>query len=119
MCGCLNTRHGARPSRQPPPAQASRCRFNRTRYGGYVVTTTEPSPAVHARPPLRVARERFLAGRPLPDGVPEEVLAAWRRARVFRITHDPKEPAPHPSPPGGAPLLRAPPPGAERSTPAP
>lgn len=56
------------------------------------MTTTEPFPAVHALPPLRVARERFLAGRPLPDGVPEEVLAAWRRARFFGVPHDLTEP---------------------------
>ncbi|MEV7074238.1 helix-turn-helix domain-containing protein [Streptomyces sp. NPDC093990] len=52
------------------------------------MTTTEPSPAVRALPPLRVARERFLAGRPVPDGVPEEVLAAWRRARFYGVPHD-------------------------------
>ncbi|MDX3640692.1 GAF domain-containing protein, partial [Streptomyces sp. MB09-02B] len=37
---------------------------------------------------LRRARESFLEGRRLPDGVPEEVVAAWRRARFFGVRHD-------------------------------
>ncbi|WP_118082259.1 helix-turn-helix domain-containing protein [Streptomyces sp. CC0208] len=82
------------------------------------MTTTEPSPAVHARPPLRVARERFLAGRPLPDGVPEEVLAAWRRARFFGVPHDLKEPAADPPRPTESALLGAARPVLERIAPA-
>ncbi|MER6290975.1 sigma-54-dependent Fis family transcriptional regulator [Streptomyces sviceus] len=82
------------------------------------MTTTEPSPAVHARPPLRVARERFLAGRPLPDGVPEEVLAAWRRARFFGVPHDLKEPAAVPPRPVESALLGAARPVLERIAPA-
>jgi transcriptional regulator of acetoin/glycerol metabolism len=82
------------------------------------VTTTEPSPAVHALPPLRAARERFLAGRPLPDGVPEEVLAAWRRARFFGVPHDLKEPAADPPRPVESPLLGAARPVLERIAPA-
>ncbi|MET8080923.1 helix-turn-helix domain-containing protein [Streptomyces sp. NPDC005303] len=82
------------------------------------MTTTEPSPAVHARPPLRVARERFLSGRPLPDGVPEEVLAAWRRARFFGVPHDLREPAADPPRPAESPLLGAARPVLERIAPA-
>lgn len=82
------------------------------------MTTTEPSPAVHALPPLRVARERFLSGRPLPDGVPEEVLAAWRRARFFGVPHDLREPAAPPRRPVGSPLLAAARPVLERIAPA-
>ncbi|MEU0386766.1 sigma-54-dependent Fis family transcriptional regulator [Streptomyces chartreusis] len=63
------------------------------------MTTTEPSPAATARPSLRLARERFLSGCPLPGGVPEEVVAAWRRARFFGVPHDLKEPAVAPSRP--------------------
>ncbi|MCI3275288.1 sigma-54-dependent Fis family transcriptional regulator [Streptomyces cylindrosporus] len=37
---------------------------------------------------LRRARELFLLGRPLPDGVPEEIVAAWKRARFFGVRHD-------------------------------
>ncbi|MER7478129.1 helix-turn-helix domain-containing protein [Streptomyces sp. NPDC126510] len=57
------------------------------------MTTTDPSPTATARPSLRLARERFLSGRPLPLGVPEEVVAAWRRARFFGVPHDLAEPA--------------------------
>nr|WP_203615623.1 helix-turn-helix domain-containing protein [Streptomyces sp. SID13726] len=66
---------------------------------------------------MRVARERFLAGRPLPDGVPEEVLAAWRRARFFGVPHDLKKPAAPPRPVGSA-LLGAARPVLERIAPA-
>ncbi|MEU0202160.1 MULTISPECIES: helix-turn-helix domain-containing protein [unclassified Streptomyces] len=67
------------------------------------MTTTEPSapadPAAAARPSLRLARERFLAGDQLPGGVPEEVVAAWRRARFFGVPHDLEEPAGDPGRP--------------------
>ncbi|MFI0538075.1 helix-turn-helix domain-containing protein [Streptomyces sp. WSLK1-3] len=82
------------------------------------MTTTEPSPAVHALPPLRVARERFLSGRPLPEGVPEEVLAAWRRARFFGVPHDLRLPAADTPRPHRSPLLGAARPVLERIAPA-
>nr|WP_320781827.1 helix-turn-helix domain-containing protein [Streptomyces sp. CRN 30] len=43
---------------------------------------------------VRRARERFLTGRPLPDGVPEEVVSAWRRARFFGVRPDTAWPTP-------------------------
>jgi transcriptional regulator of acetoin/glycerol metabolism len=82
------------------------------------VTTTEPSPAATARPSLRLARERFLAGCPLPGGVPEEVVAAWRRARFFGVPHDLKEPAVAPSRPVASALLDAARPVLDRIVPA-
>ena len=82
------------------------------------MTTTEPSPAVHALPPLGVARERFLSGRPVPEGVPEEVLAAWRRARFFGVPHDLREPSALPPRPADSPLLGAARPVLERIAPA-
>ncbi|MFF7275566.1 helix-turn-helix domain-containing protein [Streptomyces griseorubiginosus] len=82
------------------------------------MTTTEPSPAVHALPPLGVAREYFLSGHPVPDGVPEEVLAAWRRARFFGVPHDLKEPAAPVPRPGESLLLDAARPVLERIAPA-
>ncbi|MEU6251625.1 GAF domain-containing protein, partial [Streptomyces sp. NPDC047043] len=57
--------------------------------------TTAERPSV--RPTLaslRRARELFLLGQQLPDGVPEDVLAAWKRARFFGVRHDAKDPAP-------------------------
>ncbi|MFI2719601.1 sigma-54-dependent Fis family transcriptional regulator [Streptomyces collinus] len=71
------------------------------------MTTTDPSPAATARPSLSAARERFLSGRPLPPGVPEEVLAAWRRARFFGVPHDLTEPVAGPPLPGESVLLGA------------
>lgn len=89
------------------------------------MTTTEPSPAVRAAPPLHVARERFLAGRPVPDGVPEDVLAAWRRARFFGVPHDlffgvrhEVKPSPRLPRPVESPLLGAARPVLERIAPA-
>ncbi|MFF4628786.1 sigma-54-dependent Fis family transcriptional regulator [Streptomyces griseorubiginosus] len=82
------------------------------------MTTTEPSPAVHALPPLGVARERFLSGRPVPEWVPEDVLAAWRRARFFGVPHDLGEPAAAPPRPADSPLLGAARPVLERIAPA-
>ncbi|WP_128434954.1 helix-turn-helix domain-containing protein [Streptomyces cyaneus] len=49
------------------------------------MTTAEHAPALA---PLRRARQRFLTGRPLPDGVPDDVVAAWRRARFFGVRPD-------------------------------
>lgn len=49
------------------------------------MSTAEHPPALA---PLRHARERFLTGRPLPAGVPDDVVAAWRRARFFGVRPD-------------------------------
>ncbi|WP_031482224.1 helix-turn-helix domain-containing protein [Streptomyces bicolor] len=49
------------------------------------MTTAEHLPDLA---PLRQARQRFLAGRPLPDGVPDDLVAAWRRARFFGVRPD-------------------------------
>ncbi|MFD0310787.1 sigma-54-dependent Fis family transcriptional regulator [Streptomyces sp. NPDC127119] len=67
------------------------------------MTTANDSPT---HTPLRRARERFLTGQPLPDDVPTEIAAAWRRARFFGVPHDLTEPA-RPSPPTGSALLTA------------
>lgn len=53
-----------------------------------VVTTAERLPVHPALESLGRARELFLAGRQLPAGVPEEVVAAWRRARFLGLRHD-------------------------------
>ncbi|MER5577460.1 regulator, partial [Streptomyces massasporeus] len=83
------------------------------------MTTTDPSPsATTARPSLRVARERFLSGRPLPPGVPEEVVAAWRRARFFGVPHDLEEPVARSPLPGESALLGAARPVLDRIVPA-
>lgn len=79
------------------------------------MTTVEQSPALA---PLRQARERFLSDRPLPDGIPEEVLAAWRRARFFGVRHDLDGPVPEPELPADSPLLKAARPVLERIAPA-
>nr|WP_190227532.1 helix-turn-helix domain-containing protein [Streptomyces umbrinus] len=84
---------------------------------GGAVTTTEESPARPALTPLRQARERFLTGRPLPDGVPDEIVAAWRRARFFGVRHDLAEPS-EPLPPTRSALLTAARPVLERLAPA-
>lgn len=81
------------------------------------MTTTEESPALPALTPLRQARERFLTGRPLPDGVPDEIVAAWRRARFFGVRHDLAEPS-EPLPPARSALLTAARPVLERLAPA-
>ncbi|NEC86012.1 helix-turn-helix domain-containing protein [Streptomyces sp. SID12501] len=49
------------------------------------MTTAEVSPALLL---LSQARQRFLAGRPLPADVPAETVAAWRRARFLGVRHD-------------------------------
>ncbi|WP_405534410.1 regulator [Streptomyces sp. NBC_00075] len=54
------------------------------------MTTAEESPALLL---LSQARQRFLTGRPLPDDVPDETVAAWRRARFLGVRHDVREPA--------------------------
>ncbi|MGX1566895.1 helix-turn-helix domain-containing protein, partial [Streptomyces sp. NPDC055509] len=82
------------------------------------MTTTEHTPAATALSSLYDARERFLTGRPLPDGVPEEIVAAWRRARFFGVPHDLKEPASRPVRPPETALLDAARPVLERIVPA-
>ncbi|MFF7263997.1 helix-turn-helix domain-containing protein [Streptomyces sp. NPDC008159] len=88
------------------------------------MTTTE-QPSVSVRPTLtslRRARELFLLGRQLPDDVPEEVVAAWKRARFFGVRHDTRDPVPDPGPPAvrpeGSALLAAARPVLERIAPA-
>ncbi|WP_371664023.1 helix-turn-helix domain-containing protein [Streptomyces sp. NBC_00280] len=49
------------------------------------MTTAEVSPALLL---LSQARQRFLTGRPLPEDVPDETVAAWRRARFLGVRHD-------------------------------
>lgn len=68
------------------------------------MTTAEHPPALA---PLRQARERFLAGRPLPDGVPDDVVAAWRRARFFGVRPDLDGPVREVAGPVDSPLLEA------------
>ncbi len=52
------------------------------------MTTADHLPVDPAMASLRRARESFLEGRRLPDGVPEETVAAWKRARFFGVRHD-------------------------------
>ncbi|MCL8010112.1 helix-turn-helix domain-containing protein [Streptomyces sp. AS02] len=68
------------------------------------MTTAERPPALA---PLRQARQRFLTGRPLPDGVPDDVVAAWRRARFFGVRPDLEGPARELTHPADSPLLDA------------
>ncbi|QOV40442.1 regulator [Streptomyces ferrugineus] len=68
------------------------------------MSTAEQLPALA---PLRHARERFLTGRPLPDGVPEDVVAAWRRARFFGVRPDLDGPVRESAHPADSPLLEA------------
>ncbi|MFD4559117.1 helix-turn-helix domain-containing protein [Streptomyces sp. NPDC058469] len=79
------------------------------------MTTVEHSPALA---PLRQARERFLSDRPLPDDVPDEVLAAWRRARFFGVRHDLDGPLHEPELPADSVLLEAARPVLDRIAPA-
>ncbi|MFF5360474.1 helix-turn-helix domain-containing protein [Streptomyces scabiei] len=57
------------------------------------MTTAERLPVHPALESLGRARELFLAGRQLPDGVPEEIAASWRRARFLGLRHDGPGPA--------------------------
>ncbi|MEU0071073.1 helix-turn-helix domain-containing protein [Streptomyces sp. NPDC006332] len=58
-------------------------------------------------------------GRRLPDGVPEDIAAAWRRARFFGVRHDVRDPAPrHSVRPAQSSLLAAVRPVLERIAPA-
>lgn len=80
------------------------------------MTTANDSQDLPSLTPLRRARERFLTGLPLPDGVPDEVVAAWRRARFFGVPHDLKESV-RPVRPGESPVLAAARPVLERLAP--
>ncbi|MER5942676.1 helix-turn-helix domain-containing protein [Streptomyces sp. NPDC001928] len=79
------------------------------------MTTAEHSPALA---PLRQARERFLTGRPLPDGVPDDVVAAWRRARFFGVRPDLDGPLRESADLDDSPLLEAARPALTRIAPA-
>ncbi|MFJ8058518.1 sigma-54-dependent Fis family transcriptional regulator [Streptomyces sp. NPDC096142] len=79
------------------------------------MTTLDRSPALT---PLRQARERFLTGRPLPDDIPDEVLAAWRRARFYGVRHDLDGPVREPGLPADSALSEAARPVLERIAPA-
>ncbi|SNX56509.1 regulatory Fis family protein [Streptomyces sp. TLI_55] len=68
------------------------------------MTTAERPTALSS---LRRARELFLRGQQPPDGVPEDVLAAWKRARFFGVRHDVGSPAPEAAGPVDSPLLTA------------
>lgn len=89
-----------------------------------VVTTTEHPSVRPALASLRRARELFLTGHELPDDVPEDVAAAWKRARFFGVRHDvtgsgsaPEAPRPSVRP-AECPLLTAARPVLERIAPA-
>ncbi|WP_198655185.1 helix-turn-helix domain-containing protein [Streptomyces geranii] len=79
------------------------------------MTTVEESPALLL---LSQARQRFLTGRPLPDDVPDETVAAWRRARFLGVRHDVRESAPVGGGAVASPLLAAAGPVLERLAPA-
>ncbi|MFG2126797.1 helix-turn-helix domain-containing protein [Streptomyces sp. NPDC048751] len=86
------------------------------------MTTTEQPTAEHpsARPALaslRRARELFLLGRQLPDDVPEDVVAAWKRARFFGVRHDETDPPEPCARPAESALLTAARPVLERIAP--
>ncbi|MFF4525033.1 helix-turn-helix domain-containing protein [Streptomyces bluensis] len=70
---------------------------------------------------LRRARELFLRGHQLPDDVPDDVVAAWKRARFFGVRHDVTDSAPeaprHPVRPAESTLLTAALPVLERLAP--
>ncbi|MHC5906869.1 regulator, partial [Streptomyces sp. S6] len=66
------------------------------------MTTTEHLPILTR---IRDARKRFLAGGPVPEGVPEDVVSAWRRARFHGVRHDATGEEPQPASAG--PLLEA------------
>lgn len=86
------------------------------------MTTTEHPSVRPALASLRRARELFLTGHELPDDVPEDVAAAWKRARFFGVRHDATDPDPGAPPPSARPaesvLLTAARPVLERIAPA-
>ncbi|HEY8982551.1 MAG TPA: regulator, partial [Streptomyces sp.] len=77
------------------------------------MTTAEHLPTLTR---IRAARERFLAGGTVPEGVPEEVVSAWRRARFHGVRRDTTGEEPQPS--GADPLLEAARPVLDRLAPA-
>ncbi|WP_234382637.1 helix-turn-helix domain-containing protein [Streptomyces dysideae] len=86
------------------------------------MTTAEHASVHPALASLRRARELFLTGRQLPDGVPEDIVAAWKRARFFGVRPDVRDLAPdaprHPVRPTESALLTAARPVLERIAPA-
>ncbi|MEW2118837.1 helix-turn-helix domain-containing protein [Streptomyces sp. NPDC005474] len=79
------------------------------------MTTAEESPALLL---LSQARQRFLTGRPLPADVPDETVAAWRRARFLGVRHDARRAGSADKPSAGSPLSAAARPVLERLAPA-
>ncbi|ELP64076.1 helix-turn-helix domain-containing protein [Streptomyces turgidiscabies] len=79
------------------------------------MTTAEESPALLL---LSRARQRFLSGRPLPDDVPDETVAAWRRARFLGVRHDVRQAGSFDGRAFGSALLAAARPVLERLAPA-
>ncbi|WP_329268174.1 helix-turn-helix domain-containing protein [Streptomyces sp. NBC_01451] len=79
------------------------------------MTTAEVSPSLLL---LSQARQRFLTGRPLPDDVPDETVAAWRRARFLGVRHDVRQADSVDGPALGSALLAAARPVLERLAPA-
>ncbi|MDX2543502.1 helix-turn-helix domain-containing protein [Streptomyces sp. WI04-05B] len=79
------------------------------------MTTAEESPALLL---LSQARQRFLTGHPLPDDVPDETVAAWRRARFLGVRHDVRQAGPVDGRAFGSALLVAARPVLERLAPA-
>ncbi|WP_309505137.1 helix-turn-helix domain-containing protein [Streptomyces sp. KM273126] len=86
------------------------------------MTSTERSSVRPSLASLRRARELFLTGHQLPDDVPDDVAAAWKRARFFGVRHDVTDSAPeasrHPARPAESTLLTAALPVLERLAPA-
>ncbi|MFI9170167.1 helix-turn-helix domain-containing protein [Streptomyces lincolnensis] len=58
------------------------------------MTTAEHPSARPTLASLRRARALFLTGRQLPAETPEDIAAAWRRARFFGVRHDVTDPSP-------------------------
>ncbi|WP_322723394.1 helix-turn-helix domain-containing protein [Streptomyces spongiae] len=86
------------------------------------MTTTEHPSVRPGLAALRRARELFLTGHELPDDVPADVAAAWKRARFFGVRHDVTDSAPEaprpPARPAESALLTAARPVLERIAPA-
>ncbi|MFF7651276.1 sigma-54-dependent Fis family transcriptional regulator [Streptomyces sp. NPDC007983] len=65
------------------------------------MTSIDDTPAAPALALVRRARERFLAGRPPGEDIPDELAEAWRRARFLGVRRDltpPPAPVPAHSP---------------------
>ncbi|MBI0297089.1 regulator [Streptomyces sp. PRKS01-29] len=80
------------------------------------MTTIDDTPAGSALSSLRRARDRFFSGRPPGDGLPEDLVQAWRRARFFGVPRDLAAP-PRVRPPVDSPLLAAARPALDRVAP--